>query len=236
VVTAVPLRTLVGSVVEIPGARRWWIEPINRGFELHGEVGSGHDVAGTRETRLAAGAGLFALHLAVAALDVRPVTTLLPRAGRRGLLALLREGAVRPPTPAERTLYATLRRGVPRALKSVSSPWPLLRRAADAEGAWLHSTTESAGQAALRELLVGHVEMPADGHLLLIGSPHDLPVCQLRAGRAIQRVLLTAAVIGHTAAVLAGPSRLNTSRRVLRAAGLGTGVVPQALLSIAPHG
>ena len=222
------------SVAGVPGARRWWVEPISRGFELHAEIGSGQDVAGTRATRLAAGAGLFALHLTLATHGVRPVTTLLPRMGRPGLLALLRHGSVRPPTPTERTLHAALRRAVPLPEHAVPVPWPFLRGAADAEGVWLHSATESGDAAALREVLTGDTETPAGGVLVLIGSSHDLPVCQLRAGRAVERVLLTASVLGHAGTVLAGPGRLATSRRALLTAGLPAFVVPQAMLSFTP--
>jgi hypothetical protein len=233
--TAAAVHAVLGSVAAVPGARRWWIESIPRGVELHGEVGLTQDVIGTRETRVAAGAGLFAAHLAVAALGIRPVTTLLPRPGRPRLLAVLRHGAEQPPTPAERSLHAALRGTVgpvpaePQALRA------FLRRAADAEGVWLHSPAGTGGRAALRAVLRGCVEVPADGLLVLLATPHDLPQCQLRAGRALERLLLTAAVLGHTGTVLAGPGRLDSSRRALRAAELDPRVAPQVLVSIRPR-
>jgi hypothetical protein len=233
---SLPIGSILREVAPVPGARRWWVEPIHRGVELHGEVGSGHDLAGTRETRLAAGAGLFAVHLAVAVLGTRPVTALLPRAARPGALAILRQGTVQPPTPAERSLYAVLLGAPAPRTVELSALRPFLRRAADAEGAWLHSAAGPGDRVPLREVLAPEVDVPADGLLVLVASSHDLPVCQLQAGRALERVLLTAAVLGHGGRVLAGPGRLDSSRRALQAAGVEPGVVPQALLSIVPRG
>ncbi|MCO1656339.1 hypothetical protein [Pseudonocardia humida] len=235
------VRAVLGSVPVVPGARRWWVESIPQGFELHGEVGgTAHDVPGTRETRIAVGAGLFAAHLAVAARGTRPVTTLLPRSARPGLLAVVRRGDERPPTPVERTLHVALRGGAGRA----PAPVPVLRRflrlAADAEGTWLRSAVGNGGRTTPRGLLVdapdARTDVPDEVLLVLLAAARDLPLCQLRAGRAFERVLLTASVLGHVARVLAGPGGLDPTPRALRSAGVDPAVTPYLLLSVAPRG
>jgi hypothetical protein len=223
----------------VPHARRWWVEPVPRGIELYAEV-SADAVAWAGETRLAAGAGLFAAHLAVAALGTRPVTTLLPHSHRPGLLAVVRQGDAAEPTPAERTLHATLLGAAaahpPAHPAAVAALQPFVRRAAEAEGVWAHSAHDANGRSALRRVLVGSGDAAvAPGTLLvLLASQHDLPVCQLRAGRAVERILLTARAFGHRGIVLAGPGGLDASPRALRSAGIDAGVAPQALLSISP--
>jgi hypothetical protein len=224
----------VRAAAAVPGARRWWLEAIPGGLEMHAEVGAGHDMLGARETRIAAGAGLFAVHLAVAASGVRPITTLLPRSGRAGVLAIVRHGSEQPPTPTERTLFAALGGAVRPEAVPASAVRPFLRRAAEAEGVWLSSAPAPGTAVALRAVLVGDLHLPDEAFLVLLASGHDLPVCQVRAGRAAQRVLLTAAALGHTGVVVAGPRRLVTSRRGLLDAGLEAGIAPQALLAIAP--
>jgi hypothetical protein len=233
------LRAVLGSVPAVPGARRWWVESIPHGFELHGEAGgAAHEVPGTRETRIAAGAGLFAAHLVVAARGIRPVTALLPRSARPGLLAVVRRGAEQPPVPAERTLHVALRGGVRRTSTAVPALRRFLRLAADAEGTWLCSAVGSDSRTTLRELLIEPpgrpVEVPDEVLLVLLAGPRDLPLCQLRAGRAFERVLLTASVLGHVARVLAGPGGLDPTPRALHSAGVDPAVTPYLLLSVAP--
>ena len=113
---------------------------------------------------------------------------------------------------------------------------PFLRRAAEAEGAWVRSAADDDERAAMRVLLThcGDLDPAAVLVLVLVASPHDLPVCQLRAGRAVQRVLLTASALGYAGAVVAGRGGLDLSPRSLAAAGLHPGAVPQAMLSIGP--
>src|SRR3954452_23106848 len=69
-------------VATVPDARRWRVEAIGRGIGLHAEVSAAEAAAWAREPRLAAGAGLFAVHLAVAAQGTRPLTALLPHSNR----------------------------------------------------------------------------------------------------------------------------------------------------------
>jgi hypothetical protein len=225
-------------VAPVPGARRWWVESIHRGIELHAEVSAADAAAWARETRLAAGAGLFAVHLAVAAQGTRPLTAMLPHSQRPGLLAVVRQCVAAPPMPAERTLYAALLGATADEPAAVATLRPFLRRAAEAEGVWSHSAVDAGGRPALREVLTTPIdaggELSPDDLLVLLASAHDLPACQLRAGRALERIMLTARAFGHHGVVLAGPGRLDRSRRALLAAGLDHGLVPQALLSISP--
>src|SRR4051794_6248000 len=57
-----------------------------------------------RELRIGCGAALFNLRLALIGHGVRPLVTVLPDPTDPELLAVIRRGGSRPPTPAERRL------------------------------------------------------------------------------------------------------------------------------------
>ena len=96
-----------------------------------------------REQRMACGAALFNLRLALHGHGIRPTVTLLPDRGRPELLAVIRHGGTKEPTPEQTRLL----QAVPAA---ADQPPPVqrrgggppeqhaLRRAALDEGAWLH--------------------------------------------------------------------------------------------------
>ena len=67
--------------------------------------------------------------------------------------------------------------------------------------------------------------------VLVIATSHDLPVAQLRAGQALQRVLLTATVLGLATSVLSAPVEVPAMRLQL-ARRLGRGVHPQILVRV----
>jgi hypothetical protein len=228
-------RAAVARAVPVPGAKRWWIETISGGIELHTEVAARGGGPWAPDTRLAAGAGLFAVHLEVVAHAVRPVTSLVPRSGRPGLLAVLRYGAEAAPTPTERTLHAVLAGARPRALVELPGIRPHLRRAAEAEATWVRSAVEPGERAAVAALLACGADLDPDTMLVLVASPHDLPASQLRAGRAVQRMLLTATALGYAGALVTGRAGLDRSPRAMIASGLGTEAVPQAVLTIGPR-
>jgi hypothetical protein len=218
----------------LPTARPWLVRPIDRGVQLWAR-GVGRLPAtsrGAREVRMSGGAALFAMRLAVAAQGYRPVTTLLPDPVRPGLLAVLRPGDAAAPTPVERSLYAlldnqdrTVWSQQPRGETSVRL---LLRRAAEAERTWLHITTGTDGLVQLAKLLPAEqlalTRLPGSLQLL-IATYHDLPIAHLWAGLALQRVVLTAPLLGLDASLL---------EPVTKGSGFPRGLTPQALLLVRP--
>jgi nitroreductase len=215
-----------------------------------------------RELRIGCGAALFNLRLALIGHGVRPLVTVLPDPTDPELLAVIRRGGSRPPTPAERRLLAALphrhtnRR--PFATTPVANPVRhALRRAALDEGAWLDLVTDPAQRAALSHLarraherqiadpgFVAELELwtarehgyadgvprsaagpvpwpnatwvlrdysaatgPDHGYeadpLIAVLSVHsDGPHEEIRAGQAMERVLLTATAHGLSASFL----------------------------------
>ncbi|MEU7815200.1 nitroreductase [Pseudonocardia sp. NPDC049154] len=129
------------------------------GLELHADPERQLRVADPsgRELRLACGAVLFNLRLALTGHGVRPLVTVLPNPLDPELIAVVRRGGGRPPTPAERRLLAavphrhTNRR--PFTTSPVAGPARhALRRAALDEGAWLDLVTDPGQRGTLSRL------------------------------------------------------------------------------------
>jgi hypothetical protein len=96
-----------------------------------------------REQRLACGAALFNLRLALHGLGIRPLVTLHADGERPELLASVRFGGRRPPTPVQRQLLAAVPRRRTNRLPFTDDPVTsgeraVLHKAAMEEGAWLH--------------------------------------------------------------------------------------------------
>lgn len=110
-----------------------------------------------RELRLACGAALLNLRLALHGRHIRPIVTLLPDRGRPDLLASVRHGGVKLPTPEQdRLLLAVPGRhtnGPPFSATPVPAAEQLpLRRAALDERAWLHMVEERGERGRLRAM------------------------------------------------------------------------------------
>jgi hypothetical protein len=71
--------------------------------------------------------------------------------------------------------------------------------------------------------------------LLVLGTRHDGPVAQVRAGQALQRVLLTATVLGLTSTVLPAPTEVRATREELTRL-YGPGLHPQVVLRVGHPG
>jgi hypothetical protein len=224
-----------------PTARPWLARPIDSGVELWAR-GAGRMSArarGAREARLSVGAALFAMRLALAVQGYRPVVTLLPEPTRRpDLLAVLRPGDAAAPTPVERSLYTVLDPDRVAAWshegRGEAGVRILLRHAATAERTWLHIMR---GTDALVRLAN---PVPAQrwsltrfpGSLqLLIATYHDLPIAHLWAGQALQRVVLTASLLGLDASILVAPC---DQQAVAKDLDFPSGLTPQALLLVRP--
>jgi hypothetical protein len=122
-----------------------------------------------------------------------------------------------------------------------------LRRGAEMERAWLATVTaEQVPQ--LREIMRRSEVPPAtpgpgggtdldvepERLVVVIGSLHDTALARLQAGQAMQRVLLTAAAAGISAALSSQPMEAPATRRELRQL-IGGGLWPQIMLRLG-HG
>jgi len=96
-----------------------------------------------REHRVACGAALFNLRLALHGRDIRPLVTLHADGDHPDLLASVRHGGQRPPTPVLRQLLDAVPRRHTNRLPFADEPMSAgkraaLRKAAMEVGAWLH--------------------------------------------------------------------------------------------------
>jgi nitroreductase len=110
-----------------------------------------------RELRLGCGAALFNLRLALHGLGIRPTVTVLPDPTQPALLATVRHGGAKTPTPQQLRLLAAVpaRRTNRRPFHDVAvSPAEhhALRQAALDEGSWLQVVEDPAQLRSLREL------------------------------------------------------------------------------------
>lgn len=110
-----------------------------------------------RELRIACGAALFGLRLALHGQGIRPLVTVLPDRSDPDLIAVVRHGGLRAASPElTRLLEAVPRRRTNRRPFSdapVGAPEQYaLRRAAQDEGTWLHLVTDRREREHLREL------------------------------------------------------------------------------------
>lgn len=164
------LLAAAGRAPSLHNSQPWSFRVLPHVLELHADPSRRVPVADPddRELRIACGAALFTLRLALQAHDIRPTVTLLPDPQRPDLLAEVRHGGVKRATPEQlRLLRAVPRRrtnrhpfsDVPVALHEQYT----LRRAALDEGAWLHIVGEPAQRDAVQRLAVrAHRSQAAD--------------------------------------------------------------------------
>jgi Nitroreductase family len=140
-------------------SRPWRLHPTPRTIELHADPTQSQVVADPdgRELRIACGAALFNLELAVHGHGIRPTVTILPDPARPGLLAVVRHGGTKDPTPERRDLLraVAVRRTDRRPFTDTPVDTPslhALRRAALDEAAWLHVVTDPTQLGAVRAI------------------------------------------------------------------------------------
>ncbi|MGW4489169.1 hypothetical protein ACWEOE_35700 [Amycolatopsis sp. NPDC004368] len=198
---------------------------------------------GSQRARLLdCGAALLNLRLAVKAQGCHPDVRLLPAPGRPDLLAVVRPRGLEPVTPIDRRLVEAIRlhRGSHGPFTAALVPTAVqreLRKAAELERAWL-ATIGDAQLPLLGEIMFPAQATPAfdpspERLLVVVGSLHDTPLAHLQAGQAVQRVLVTAATAGLSAAHWSDaltPPRRRALRRLL-----GGGIWPHVLLRLG-HG
>jgi hypothetical protein len=231
------LRQLALSAVGHPGGRPWRLDPVDGGVQIlaDGQGESLRSDVGSRTIRLTAGAALATMRLGIAALGRRPVVSVMPETTRRTVLAVLRHGAQAEPTPTERALAAMIG-PVGRLLGPVSdlpAPAGLLlhaRAAVEAEGLWLRTVDQDA-RARLAAVAPGIAHLPAAARLMAIGGNHDVPVEHLRAGGALQNLVLTARLLGGAVVPMGWPADLACwhQTRVLRPC---AGSCPHVLVAV----
>ncbi len=199
-----------------------------------------------REQRMACGAALFNLRLALHGRRIRPIVTLLPDRDRPDLVAVIRNGGTKEPTPEQTQLLlvvpAQRADRNPFSAEAVSPPEQhSLRRAALEEGAWLHVVHDRQQRTTLRTLLLRAERLQmADPYFRAelatwSGPPHapgavaaEEPLvalltshlagtmAEVQVGQALQRVLLTATAAGLATSLLRQVVEVPQTREELR--------------------
>ena len=159
-----------GRAPSLHNSQPWWFRITPRAIELHADSERALPVADPegREQRMACGAALFNLRLALHDHRIRPTVTLLPDRDRPELLAVVRHGGTKVPTPEQtrllRAVPAWRTNRHPVRAETVAAPEQYaLRRAALDEGAWLHVVDDHEQRVALRAIaLRAHRAQTAD--------------------------------------------------------------------------
>ncbi|WP_434446065.1 hypothetical protein [Lentzea sp. E54] len=191
------------AMAEVSGVR-FQVRPDQ--IELH--TGTPH----RRESRLACGVALLNVRLALQGHGIRPLVTLLPGPSANDAAAAIRLGGYQEPNPDVLALLHALRTNRRRwtTFPEPASWSGLLSRAAEVERAWLHvrSATE-----------------------LVLCTFNQGAAAEIRAGQAMQRVVLAAGTAGFAVAPAPDPVSLSALRADLRPC-LGNTLVPQVVLRL----
>ncbi|KJK43719.1 hypothetical protein UK23_32020 [Lentzea aerocolonigenes] len=169
----------------------------------------------TRETRLACGTALLNVRLALQGHGIRPLVTLLPGPSAHDAAAAVRLGGYQEPSPDVLALLRTLHtqtsnRRTWTTFPELASWRGLLSRAAEVERAWLHVK---------------------NGAELVLCTFNQGAAAEIRAGQAMQRVVLTAGTVGIAVHPSMDPISLSALRADLRPC-LGNTLVPQMVLRL----
>ncbi|MFJ5990154.1 hypothetical protein [Lentzea sp. NPDC092896] len=175
-------------------------------IELHTSTPHG------RETRVACGVALLNVRLALQGHGIRPLVTLLPGPSAHDAAAAIRLGGYQEPSPDVLALLHSLRtnRRAWTAFPELASWRGLLSRAAEVERAWLHVRS---------------------GTELVLCTFNQGAAAEIRAGQAMQRVILTAGTMGFDVSPALDPVDLAALRADLRPL-LGSTLVPQMVLRL----
>lgn len=231
------MQQVAAAAVRHPGGRRCRVWPLDHGVEVRAD--GQHELSTTgidgRTVRIVAGAVVLNLRLAIAVLGRRPLIRPLPASPCHPLLAILRQAEVAEPSAQERALFDAITpvaRFLPPLGDRTLPPLILVRArtAAESEGMWLRSV-DAPQRAALAARIARVRQQPLHARLVVIGSNHDVPGAHLRAGLALQRMVLTARVLGATTAVVAWPGDL-AAAAPLPVPFAGRGVCPQLIVAI----
>ncbi|RAS71289.1 hypothetical protein C8D87_1011590 [Lentzea atacamensis] len=166
----------------------------------------------SRETRINCGVALLNVRLALQGHGIRPLVTLLPGPSANDAAAAVRLGGYQEPDPGVLSLLHVLRtnRRTWTTFPGVA-PWRgLLSRAAEVERAWLHVN---------------------GGTELVLCTFNQGAAAEIRAGQAMQRVVLTAGTVGIAVTPAPDAISLPALRADLRPC-LGNTLVPQVVLRL----
>ena len=208
--------------------------------------------------RLALGAATYNLSLAFAVAGQAMEVAWLPRNTDPELHALLTPGPERPVTAEQERLYRAIerRRSNRSPFHPEAVPLPArsrITRAAREELAWMELVTGTVPVAAVAEItraaqhvlerrpeypkqpraawLIDGGDRATDPLVAVLGTAGDLAIDHLRAGYALQRVLLTVTDLGLAASMFSQPIEVASAREQLRLA-LGRYGTPQMVLRI----
>lgn len=254
--------TTASLAPSVHNTQPWRFRLLPDRIELHADLSRALPATdpSARELRLSCGAALFNLRLALQALGVRPLVTLLPGTEAPGALATIRRGGQTALTDESRVLLEAVPVRRTNRQPFIDSPISTadqqsMVRAAGLERAWLHVVSDRSDVARLQELmlrahrtqladtevqaeLAGWAGAPATAglgesdHLLgVLCSYYDGRLAELQAGQAMQRVLLTATSLGLSTSLLSQPSEVPGTRAQLRRA-MGGSLVPQTIVRI----
>jgi hypothetical protein len=166
----------------------------------------------SRETRIGCGVALLNVRLALQGHGIRPLVTLLPGPSASGAAAAVRLGGYQEPGLEVLGLLHALRSNR-RTWTTFPEPalWRgLLSRAAEVERAWLHVRTRTE---------------------TVLCTFNQGAAAEIRAGQAMQRVVLTAGTAGITVSSALDQGCLSALRADLRPC-LGNTLVPQMVLRL----
>ena len=274
--------TAAGRAPSLHNSQPWRFRLSPHSIELHADLDRQLPAADPdgRELRLACGAALYNLKLALYGLRIRPIVTLFPEATQPAFIAVVRRGGVTAATPHQlRLLEAIPRRRTnrrPFADIPVGPPERhALRQAVVEEGSWLYTVDDPARRQTLRQLAAqAHRRQLADPDfvaelarwtgttpdrrdgvpasaggpqpapqdhwtlrdftagtapdriaglnfeaepMLAVLTPHAAgPEAEIRAGHALQRLLLTATTLGLAASFLSQLVEVAAAREQLR--------------------
>jgi nitroreductase len=142
-------------------SRPWRFHVTSRVIELYADPERALPVADSdgREQRMVCGTALFNLRLALHGHQIRPTVTFFPDRSRPDLLAVIRHGGTKEPTPEQTRLLLAIpaQRFDRRPFSAAAVPRNEqhgLRRAALDEGAWLHVVHDRPDRVLLRTLVL----------------------------------------------------------------------------------
>jgi hypothetical protein len=115
---------VAAAAVRLPSGHPWYVRAVDQGFEVraHHTRGARSTDLGARTVRLAVGAALLNVRLAVAVLGHQPVVSWSLDGPRSYVAAVVRRGIRRDPTPVERALYAAIAPTGPSGHRAVHRP------------------------------------------------------------------------------------------------------------------
>jgi hypothetical protein len=109
-VTSGPAEDGATAAVRLLSGHPWYVRPVDHGFEIRADHtrGARSTGLGARTVRLAVGAALFNIRLAVAVFGHQSVVSWSLDGPRSYVVAVVRQGVRRDPTPVERALFAAI--------------------------------------------------------------------------------------------------------------------------------